>query len=201
MLHAPPNTGCIKGTTRGSIGLSADRISILYYTKSWSRLSFYLSGSLLPSRFFPHLAPLSIRTVSSQRGIIRQKGVAGPKKGRRWFSSSCVPFVSARSRDIRYRPSEWQALTAAKWSETARFEDPQASPVALCSPQETLEFRTSAGIIDSIAGPRISVALNYLNCTKTSFRDSISRSTSIISSLLIKTDPEIKMLCFSRTWK
>jgi len=44
-------------------------------------------------------------------------------------------FVSARSRDIRYRSSEWQALTAAKWSETIRFEDPQAS----FRPQETLE--------------------------------------------------------------
>jgi len=73
-----------------------ERISIQYYTKSWRTISRPVS--FLPRPFFVSPSssnpnPLSA-PLRSQRGIIRRKGVADPKKGRRWFSSSCVPFVS-----------------------------------------------------------------------------------------------------------
>lgn len=86
-LHAPPNTGDIKGTTRvaGPIGFSADRISILYYTKSSSPflslcpsfLCLSLLFSFLLSNPKPRWSSLTEGNHPAKRGGgVRRKGGA-----------------------------------------------------------------------------------------------------------------------------
>lgn len=80
-LHAPPNTKHIMGTTgRGPHRFLPDRISILYYTKSWHTLSLVLSASFLPSSSSSlHFAPLK----SERRWSPRRRESSGEKGWRR----------------------------------------------------------------------------------------------------------------------
>lgn len=143
---------------RGPHRFFVDRISILYYTKSsYVSLSFLLSF-LPPSSFV--LAPLSILTavVSPRRGESSgEKGWRVLRKGGADFG----PRVCLCERPLAGHPISPFRMAGINRREMERNGPIRGSTGVLSSPGN---FRTSAGIIDSLADPRILVALNYLNC-------------------------------------